>query len=69
MVLIIAEIGVNHNGCLDTAQKLIKVAYDSGADIVKFQTFKSEDLTTDNAPLAEYQYKNSPVFINQKNLL
>ena len=69
MVLIIAEAGVNHNGCLDTAKKLIDVAAGSGADVVKFQTFKSEDLTTDSAPLAEYQLKNSPELINQKILL
>ncbi len=69
MVLIIAEIGVNHNGCMDTAKKLIDLSVDAGADIVKFQTFKSEDLTTENAPLAEYQIKNSPELINQKTLL
>lgn len=69
MVLIIAEAGINHNGCLDTAKKLIDVAARSGADIVKFQTFKSDELTTANAPLAEYQLKNSPELINQKNLL
>ena len=69
MVLIIAEIGVNHNGCINTAKKLIDVAVHSGADIVKFQTFKSDDLTTDIAPLAEYQLTNSPEFINQKKLL
>ena len=69
MVLIIAEIGVNHNGCINTAKKLIDVAVNSGADIVKFQTFKSNDLTTDIAPLAEYQLKNSPEFNNQKKLL
>jgi len=69
VVKIIAEIGVNHNGCMDTAKKLIDSAVNSGADIVKFQTFRSEDLTTDNAPLAEYQLKNSPELINQKTLL
>ncbi len=69
MVLIIAEIGVNHNGCMKTAKKLIEVAVQSGADIVKFQTFKSDELTTDIAPLAEYQLKNSPEFNNQKKLL
>ena len=69
MVLIIAEIGVNHNGCIETAKKLIDVAVQSGADIVKFQTFKSDELTTDIAPLAEYQLKNSPEFNNQKKLL
>ena len=66
MVLIIAEAGVNHNGCIDTAKKLIDVAARSGADIVKFQTFKSDELTTANAPLAEYQLKNSPELINSK---
>ena len=69
MVLIIAEVGVNHNGCLDTAKKLIDIASSAGADIVKFQTFKSEDLTTEYAPLAEYQVINSPELINQKTLL
>ena len=69
MVKIIAEIGVNHNGCMNTARKLIDIAVNSGADIVKFQTFKSEDLTTDIAPLAEYQLKNSPELIDQKTLL
>ena len=69
MVLIIAEIGVNHNGCMDTAKKLIDLSVEAGTDIVKFQTFKSDDLTTDIAPLAEYQLKNSPELINQKILL
>ena len=40
-VKIIAEAGVNHNGCLETAKKMIKLASDSGADFVKFQTFKA----------------------------
>ena len=69
MVLIIAEIGVNHNGCLDTAKKLIDVAASSGADVVKFQTFKADQLTTEIAPLADYQLKNSPELINQQTLL
>ncbi len=69
MVLIIAEIGVNHNGCLDTAKKLIDVAASSGADVVKFQTFKSDQLSTEIAPLADYQLKNSPELINQQTLL
>lgn len=69
MVLIIAEAGVNHNGCIDTAKKLIDVACEAGANIIKFQTFKSEDLTTEHAPLAEYQETNSPELINQQTLL
>ena len=54
-VLIIAEAGVNHNGSIDLAKKLIDVAADSGADIVKFQTFKAENLATLYAKKANYQ--------------
>ena len=49
MVLIIAEAGVNHNGRLDLAKKLVDAAISSGADVVKFQTFKAENLVTVNA--------------------
>ena len=42
--IIIAEIGVNHNGNINLAKKLIDVAKKSGADFVKFQTFKTENL-------------------------
>ena len=49
MSLIIAEAGVNHNGSEDIAFDLIDVAQAAGADIVKFQTFKSSDLVTQNA--------------------
>ena len=52
---IIAEAGVNHNGSLDVAKKLIDVAVYSGADLVKFQTFKAETLVTKTAEKAEYQ--------------
>ena len=69
MVLIIAEIGVNLNGDIKKAKKLIEIAAEAGADIVKFQTFTSEDLTTNYAPLAEYQVKNSPELKDQSNLL
>ncbi len=54
-VLIIAEAGVNHNGSIDLAKKLIDVAADSGADVVKFQTFKAENLSTLYAKKANYQ--------------
>lgn len=57
-VFIIAEAGVNHNGSLDLAMKLIDAAVYAGADAVKFQTFKSENLITKNADRAEYQKKN-----------
>jgi N,N'-diacetyllegionaminate synthase len=54
-VLIIAEAGVNHNGDLDLAKKLIDVAADAGADLVKFQTFNADRLVTENASKADYQ--------------
>lgn len=57
-VLIIAEAGVNHNGDMTLAKKLIDLAVDCGVDIVKFQTFKSENLVTKSAVMADYQVKN-----------
>ena len=56
--IIIAEAGVNHNGDFDSAIKLIDVAADSGADYVKFQSFKADKLVTKSAPKAEYQKIN-----------
>jgi N-acetylneuraminate synthase len=52
---IIAEAGVNHNGSLDMAKRLIEVAAESGADAVKFQTFQAEKITSTTAPKAAYQ--------------
>ena len=57
-VLIIAEAGVNHNGSLDIAKKLIDKAVEAGVDIIKFQTFKSEKLVSKAARQAEYQQRN-----------
>lgn len=54
-VLIIAEAGVNHNGNLDLAKRLVDVAAKAGADLVKFQTFSAERLVTQSAPKAHYQ--------------
>jgi N,N'-diacetyllegionaminate synthase len=54
-VFVIAEAGVNHNGSLDTAKKLIDVAASAGADAVKFQTFKAKNLVCKSAKKAEYQ--------------
>jgi len=54
-VFIIAEAGVNHNGSIELAKKLIEVASESGADAVKFQTFKAEKLVSKSAQKAEYQ--------------
>ena len=56
---IIAEIGVNHNGSLKLAVKLIKEAKKAGADCVKFQTFTADLLTRKNAKKAPYQIKNT----------
>lgn len=53
--LIIAEAGVNHNGDMELAKKLVKVAHDAKVDVVKFQTFVAEDLVTKSAEKATYQ--------------
>jgi N-acetylneuraminate synthase len=55
---VIAEAGVNHNGSLDTALRLVDVAADCGADAVKFQTFKAGSLVTAKAERAPYQIEN-----------
>lgn len=56
---IIAEAGINHNGSIITAKKLIRAAHEAGADAIKFQTFKTEQLVTSDAPCAEYQIGSS----------
>ncbi len=53
--IIIAEAGVNHNGSVDLAKKMIETAFEAGADFIKFQTFESENLVTENTKLARYQ--------------
>lgn len=57
--LIIAEAGVNHNGSIEMAKRLIEKAADAGVDYVKFQTFKSEKLVSRHATKAEYQKANT----------
>ena len=57
--LIIAEAGVNHNGDLDLARRLIDAAAEAGADLVKFQTFSADRLVTTTARKADYQTRNS----------
>ena len=56
---IIAEAGVNHNGDINLAKKLIFEAKKAGADCVKFQTFKADEVVTEDAPKARYQIKNT----------
>jgi len=58
-VFIIAEAGVNHNGSVALAKKLIDVASDAGADAVKFQTFKAETLVSKSAQKASYQKEST----------
>ena len=58
MTKIIAEVGVNHNGKLSLAKKLIDKAKFAGVDIVKFQSFIPENVVTSNLKLAPYQKKN-----------
>lgn len=58
-VFVIAEAGVNHNGSLNLAHRLIDVASDSGADAVKFQTYQAERVISRNAPKAEYQTRTT----------
>jgi N,N'-diacetyllegionaminate synthase len=60
-IFIIAEAGVNHNGDLELAKKLIDAASDAGADAVKFQTFKAEKLVSKDAKKAAYQQENMQV--------
>ena len=68
-VFIIAEVGVNHNGDLQTAKKLIKEAAHAGADCVKFQTFKAERVVTKDAPKAQYQLKTTAADESQEEML
>ena len=58
-VLIIAEAGVNHNGSLSMAYELVEAASKSGADYIKFQTFKTELNISKIAKKADYQIKNT----------
>lgn len=56
---VIAEAGVNHNGDLNIAKRLVDVAYEAGVDAIKFQTFKTENLVTKEAPKASYQMEST----------
>ncbi len=68
-IMIIAEAGVNHNGSVDIARQLIDAACEAGADAVKFQTFKAENLVCENAGKAEYQRKNTSEEESQLDML
>ncbi|MEW5743966.1 MAG: N-acetylneuraminate synthase [Nitrospirota bacterium] len=58
-VFVIAEAGVNHNGDIAIARRMIDAASEAGADAVKFQTFKAERVISRNAPKADYQKKTT----------
>ena len=66
---IIAEAGVNHNGSLHLAKKLIDVAAASGADAIKFQTFQADKLLTFTAPKADYQIIATPKAESQYEMI
>lgn len=66
---IIAEAGVNHNGSIELAKKLIDAAAAANVDAVKFQTFTAEKLVTKEAPQAEYQVSNTGVKESQYDML
>ena len=68
-VLIIAEAGVNHNGSLDNAKKMVDAAKNAGVDIVKYQTFDVDSMTSKNADMAEYQKENIGAVKSQKDML
>lgn len=67
--LVIAEIGVNHNGDVELAKQLIDAAKASGADVAKFQVFDAERLVTVDAPSADYQTRNTGKEQHQLQLL
>lgn len=68
-VFIIAEAGVNHNGSIELAKKLIDAASESGADAVKFQTFKAEKLVSKNAQKADYQKQTTDTKESQFDMI
>ena len=67
--IIIAEAGVNHNGDIETAKRLVDAAADAGADYVKFQTFKADKIVTKQAKRADYQNRNTKDVNTQYEML
>jgi N,N'-diacetyllegionaminate synthase len=67
--LIIAEAGVNHNGDLELAKKMIDTAAEAGTDLVKFQTFNADRLSTSTAKKAAYQTQNTDSRESQYEML
>jgi N,N'-diacetyllegionaminate synthase len=68
-VFFISEAGVNHNGSIKLAKELIDVAVESGADAVKFQTFKADNLVSKTAEKADYQKKNTDASESQFDMI
>ena len=68
-VFIVAEAGVNHNGDMSLARRLVEAAADAGADAVKFQTFSTDALVSREAPKATYQRESTGDGENQRDML
>ena len=68
-VYIIAEAGVNHNGSLDIARKMVDNAVEAGVDCIKFQTFKPANMVTNSASKADYQKETTDCAESQLEML